>query len=172
MISKTRFKLKLDGSAGLNCFCRTPELIENYDKAVVDETQIWACHHRLETHNSDGEKRLVDITKEELQALDMYYDRPASELIFMTPRDHSYMHSDKGKDAYSQKYRRAWRKSYYKVHKAEIDAYKSSYDSRKCFYNGKTLSFGTLRQKFRSLGFQHPNIEATKYLIQKEGDSQ
>lgn len=22
--------------------------IENYDKAVVDETQVWECHHRLE----------------------------------------------------------------------------------------------------------------------------
>lgn len=30
-------------------FCREGELtkIENYDKAIADETQTWECHHRL-----------------------------------------------------------------------------------------------------------------------------
>lgn len=72
--------------------CDTPELIENYDKAIADTTQTWQCHHRLETHNSDGERRLVDITAKELKALGMYYNRPPEELIFLTVSEHRKLH--------------------------------------------------------------------------------
>ncbi len=70
--------------------------IENYSKAIADTTQMWACHHRLETHNSDGERRIVNLTREELKALDMYYNRAPSELIFMTVSEHKSLHM-KGK---------------------------------------------------------------------------
>lgn len=93
MISKTTFRLKKDRTPRKDCFCRTPELIENYDKAIADTTQTWDCHHRLETHNSDGERRSVDLTSVELIALDMYYDRPPEELIFMTSLDHKCLHN-------------------------------------------------------------------------------
>ena len=77
-------------------YCKDYENIENYDKALKDNFKGWNCHHRLETHNSDGERRLVDITKKELKALDMYYNRPADELIFMTTSEHIRLHH-KGK---------------------------------------------------------------------------
>ena len=67
--------------------------IENYENAVNDTHKMWHCHHRLETHNSDGERRLVSISKEELKALGMYYNRPASELIFLTPKEHYLLHN-------------------------------------------------------------------------------
>ena len=70
-------------------FCKDYENIENYDKAKKDNFKGWHCHHRLETHNSDGERRLVDISQEELKALETYYDRPANELIFLTSREHN-----------------------------------------------------------------------------------
>ena len=73
-------------------FCKDYTNIENYDKALKDNFKGWNCHHRLETHNSDGERRLVDITADELKALDMYYDRPASELIFLPTREHNPLH--------------------------------------------------------------------------------
>ena len=73
-------------------YCKDYENIENYEKAKADNFKNWCCHHRLETHNSDGERRLVDITTAELQALDMYYDRPAEELIFMKHSEHSSLH--------------------------------------------------------------------------------
>ena len=82
-----------------NCienYCKDFTEIENYEKAVADNTQKWHCHHRLETHNSDGEKRLVDISKQELIALGMYYDRPPEELIFLTATEHNRLHN-KGK---------------------------------------------------------------------------
>ena len=77
-------------------YCKDYEHIENYDKAKADDFKNWEVHHRLETHNSDGERRLVDITADELKALDMYYNRPADELIFMTIYEHSRLHM-KGK---------------------------------------------------------------------------
>ena len=73
---------------GYKQFCKEPEKIENYEKAKKDNFKGWECHHRLETHTSDGERRLVDITSDELKALGMYYNRPASELIFLTTLDH------------------------------------------------------------------------------------
>ena len=96
MVNEQLFRLKKDGTLPNYCFCRTPELIENYEKAVNDTTQTWECHHRLETHNSDGERRLVDISKAELIALGMYYDRPPEELIFLTSVEHKSLHK-KGK---------------------------------------------------------------------------
>ena len=70
-------------------FCKDYEKIENYQKAKVDNFKGWDCHHRLETHNSDGERRLVDITVAELQALGMYYNRPPEELIFLRKGEHT-----------------------------------------------------------------------------------
>ena len=73
--------------------CKDYKNIENYDKALKDNFKGWCCHHRLETHNSDGERRLVDISAAELKALDMYYNRQASELIFITLAEHSSLHN-------------------------------------------------------------------------------
>ena len=73
---------------GYKQYCKDFENIENYEKAKADNFKGWDCHHRLETHNSDGERREVDITRRELLALDMYYNRPSSELIFLTRSEH------------------------------------------------------------------------------------
>ena len=77
-------------------YCKDYENIENYQKALADNFKGWDCHHRLETHNSDGERRLVDITLDELKALDMYYNRPSPELIFLPTSEHMSLHR-KGK---------------------------------------------------------------------------
>ena len=64
-------------------FCRDDiSLIENYDKAIADKTQIWDCHHRRETIYSA--KELIDIGE--------YYNRPACELIFLTKSEHTRLH--------------------------------------------------------------------------------
>lgn len=69
-------------------------LVENYEEAVNDAANRWAIHHRLETHNSNGERRLAALSSAELVALDMYYNRPASELIFMKKSEHSKLHNE------------------------------------------------------------------------------
>ena len=64
-------------------FCREDiSLIENYDKAIADDTQTWHCHHRRETIFS--RKDLIEIGE--------YYNRPACELIFVTKSEHTRLH--------------------------------------------------------------------------------
>lgn len=80
----------------MRCFeryCKDYKNIENYEKAKADNFKNWDCHHRLQTWNSDGERRLVDISAAELIALGMYYDRPADELIFLTRSEHWSLHN-------------------------------------------------------------------------------
>ena len=88
---ETLKQLKETG-AYLKKYCDDYKNIENYYKAAADNFIGWQCHHRLETHTSDGERRLVDITAAELIALGMYYNRPANELILMKMKDHRRLH--------------------------------------------------------------------------------
>ena len=77
---------------GYKQYCKDYTNVENYEKAKADDFKGWHCHHRLETHTPDGERRDVDITRGELLALGMYYNRPASELIFLTRSEHMSLH--------------------------------------------------------------------------------
>ena len=88
-------------------YCKDYKNIENYDKAAADDFKGWHCHHRLETHTPDGERRAVDIPQAELKSSGMYYNRPASELIFLTTREHNAF--KKGKPGPS-KGKPAWNK--------------------------------------------------------------
>lgn len=77
---------------GYKQYCKDYENIENYYKAKADNFNGWNCHHRLETHTSDGKRRDVDITTAELKALDMYYNRPSDELVFLKISEHTSLH--------------------------------------------------------------------------------
>ena len=68
--------------------CEDLSLIENYDKAISDVTQTWRCHHRLEIQD-EGK---VIYTPKQLENLGLYYNRPASELIFLTLSEHNTLH--------------------------------------------------------------------------------
>ena len=78
MINKRCFRLKKNGEPDYRCFCRHPELIENYDKAIADTTQVWDVHHRKEEFYS--QKELIERGE--------YYNVPPSELIFLTHKEH------------------------------------------------------------------------------------
>ena len=70
-------------------YCSEPlELVENYQQAKADNFAGWCMHHRLEIQ-PDGTR----VSMQELKSKGLYYDRPASELIFMRFRDHSALHS-------------------------------------------------------------------------------
>ena len=75
----------------IKMYCSDFQNIENYEKAISDK-DLWVLHHRLETHNSDGEPRQVSLSTKELKALKMYYSRPASELIFLKESEHKSLH--------------------------------------------------------------------------------
>lgn len=65
--------------------------IENYDLAIND-TQIWDCHHRMETHRRNGKERITRLSPQDLIEWSLYYNRPADELIFLTHSDHLKLH--------------------------------------------------------------------------------
>lgn len=70
---------------GIKKFCKENiSLIENYEKAINDKTQMWDCHHRLEIELGVSAKQLIKM--------DLYYNRPASELIFLTHAEHTKLH--------------------------------------------------------------------------------
>ena len=75
-------------------FCRKgeEEKVLHYAEAKADNFKGWVRHHRLETHTSDGFLRLVQLSKAELIALDMYYERPAEELIWLKAGVHRTVH--------------------------------------------------------------------------------
>lgn len=62
--------------------------IENYKKAVNDNTQSYDIHHRNEL-TLDGK---FAHTKEDLIRMNMYYNRPCDELIFLTKGEHTTLH--------------------------------------------------------------------------------
>ena len=67
----------------IKSYCKDDiSMIENYDKAVSDTTQMWHCHHRRETIFSKSD--LIEIGE--------YYNRPACELIFLTSLEHNRLH--------------------------------------------------------------------------------
>lgn len=69
--------------------CEDVSLIENYDKAIADTTQVWHIHHRLELVKTGA---VVDSSKQDLIDWGIYYNRPADELIFLTAVDHYGLH--------------------------------------------------------------------------------
>lgn len=65
-------------------FCRDDiRLIENYELAINDTTQIWQCHHKL------GEQ----FDRQYLINNNLYENRPACELKFVTLSEHNHIHN-------------------------------------------------------------------------------
>ena len=87
-------------------YCDDIENVENYGPAKADNFKGWCCHHRLETHNSDGKRRLVDIARDELKAFGMYWHRPADELIFLTRKEHALLHKPNKGNHHSEEARK------------------------------------------------------------------
>lgn len=119
--------------------CEDISKIENYDKAVSDTTQTWACHHRMELVATGA---VVNSSVQELKDWGIYYDRPADELIFLTPSEHIKLH----------------RKYITKEHREKISAAKKGHDvseetRRKisCSHMGKHQSEETKRKRSASL---------------------
>lgn len=60
--------------------------IENYDKAIEDKRRSWHIHHRAEILPC-GRFSVSDLMK-----FNLYWDRPANELIFLTQSEHMKLH--------------------------------------------------------------------------------
>ena len=69
--------------------CEDISKIENYELAKRDNFRGWVIHHRLELVETGA---AVDSTKQDLRARGIYYNRPASELIYLTRSEHQKLH--------------------------------------------------------------------------------
>lgn len=63
------------------------EQIENYELAKVDNFKGWCIHHKREIRDD------YINSKEELIMMNLYYNRPPEELIWMNSSEHKSMHS-------------------------------------------------------------------------------
>ena len=82
----------------VSSFCKEDiSFIENYDKAIMDDTQTWDCHHRLEIQGN----KILSV--KELKEQKLYYKRPACELIFLTHSEHSILHNKNRKSDWNKK---------------------------------------------------------------------
>lgn len=102
--------------------CKTPELIENYDKAMNDKLQTWHCHHRFETDSNMSIKELV--------SKNLYFDRPPEELIFLEPHEHLSLKQNKiNKRKLGIKSTYSYLKKTYKKRKNQIGVYHKDTDT-------------------------------------------
>lgn len=85
IISKTNIKDMINFNKVKKYCCEDISLIENYEVAI-NSSEMYQCHHRLEIQNNKI------LNTNELKAMNMYYNRPASELIFLTSIEHKSMH--------------------------------------------------------------------------------
>lgn len=63
--------------------CEDISLIENYGKALNAKT-TWDIHHKREITENKSKQQLIDEN--------LYYNRPASELIFLSRKEHNIIH--------------------------------------------------------------------------------
>lgn len=70
-------------------YCKNYTQIKNYEKAVNDPNTKWDCHHIFELKCP-----VIKALVPDLIAYGLYYDRPAEELIFLTPQEHHKLHAD------------------------------------------------------------------------------
>ena len=108
-------------------YCKDYKNIENYEQAVKDQTQTWECHHRLETD--------LGLSMNELINKNLYFDRPANELIFLTCAEHIALHNSITNKHYGNK-----NSMYGRNHKEESKQ-KISKTKKEKFKSGETIAW-------------------------------
>lgn len=82
---RNRYNKKRGDARG---FCNESlELIENYELAKADNFVGWDLHHKLEIG------AFYTLSVKELQGLDLYFNRPANELIYLRHGEHCGLHN-------------------------------------------------------------------------------
>ena len=60
-------------------YCKDYEKIENYAQAIVDKSELWICHHKLENI----------FTSQELEEMGIYWNVKPGELMFIRQSEHN-----------------------------------------------------------------------------------
>lgn len=66
--------------------CKEYWKVENYELAKADNFEGWVMHHKLEIGTD------YRNTAHDLKMMNLYYNRPPEELIFLTLREHVSLH--------------------------------------------------------------------------------
>lgn len=77
----------------LNYCCEPVDQIEGYIPEEKRTTKM-VIHHRLESHDESGTLRTRFLSMQQLKDAGLYYNRPASELIWMTESAHKSLHQE------------------------------------------------------------------------------
>lgn len=75
----------------LNYCCEPVDRIEGYISEEKRAVKM-VIHHRLESHDESGTLRTRFLSMQQLKDAGLYYNRPASELIWMTESAHKSLH--------------------------------------------------------------------------------
>ena len=100
--------------------CEDISKIENYDLAIADTAKVWDCHHRMETHRRNGKPRTTRLSTQDLKDWGIYYKRPASELIFLTPSEHTKLHNKGNTNMKGKKLSEETKRKMSKSHKGRV----------------------------------------------------
>lgn len=71
--------------------CEPVDTIEGFIPENERSTKM-VIHHRLESHDESGTLRTRFLSMQQLKDAGLYYNRPASELIWMTESAHKQLH--------------------------------------------------------------------------------
>lgn len=120
--------------------CEDISLIENYEKARRDLIEVWDIHHRMENEG---------YSYKELKDKGLYYHRPASELIFLTHKEHMSLHN-KGEKNHN------YGKHFSEEHRRNLSIGHADFRGEKNPMFGKT-------------GKKHPNSKQVDQIDKKTG---
>ena len=127
--------------------CEDISLIENYDKAISDTENVWVIHHRFELDCPAYKASMKD-----LKSFGLYWNRPASELIFLTRPEHQSLHMKNKPKTISMK-----SKLSRLIRCVETGEIKSGMDWRKCGYDSarKVAAHLPRRKTCKGLHFEY-----------------
>lgn len=126
--------------------CEDISKIEGYNEAVNSEKR-YCCHH----------KKGLNISREELIQKGLYYNRPASELIFLSISEHIILHNLNKRDETRKKLSNSLKGAknpMYGVHKYGENAP----HKKQCIINGTT--YCSLEEARRTL---YPNMPPSTF---------
>jgi len=136
---------------------------------VTGDTYIGSSidiHKRWRAHKSPSTWKLHPKNKMYTDFISYGLDKFTFEIIYQCCRPLLRFMEQLSMKVYNPTYNWMW--SYGK----NVERYRSykkdffkTYNHRKCIYNGKPYTFHSLTSKFSRMGFEHPTIEAKKYLI-------
>ena len=135
----------------------------------------WKLHPNSKLYLAMASYGLDNFTFEIIEKTDNLREREQYYIEQLKPsynnRYASGWNTERCKEAYRRcskewhKVNKDYNKEWYKSHRNEHLAKNKAYCSRLCFYDGETLTLGTLSSRFCRQGIPHPTLEAKKYLL-------